>query len=705
MNTPHGARRLLLLVVAVLSLLVSASASAASPARLRVVLVLDASLSMKQNDPDLLARLAARLVTDLSDPRDELTLVSFGTEAKSLVSSAGGKPEALMSVLDGLTPSESCTDYAKGLDAAARAFQGPRPGGERRLVVFLTDGEYHPARAGEARCEAATRFENAKLAEEDRKAFSDRVSRAAEDLARRGAKVFVVGLGAGFEKAERSRALLSSVTKRTGGKVLVASAADRVPELFADVFAALVGSPVDKPAPATSVGFTVPPDTERLHLVARTDSSSLPVEFKGPAGAVFPFGKSATDARGPALRLESGKRRRGYALWHVERPTPGRYTLARSEGSGPLRVWALYDVGTTLRIEDLPEAVADGAPLHGQVALRSGRGKPITWPAEYLSKVRFAVKLGDKRVELTPTSSGAQRFDFPGLPPRDAPYIVEASAEHAEGFLAVDPTRHAFRVVHRIPLALEVTPLQFDTMAEPGPRASFSVRVKAPERVPVPVSFTVSTTDASAGADLQFEPAELTFGPDAREATVQVSFKDPEALRWEDRRYSGKVVLEPTASTAPLLTGDKQFTGPLDGVLRSWTLRRWLEEHWGKLSLGIGLLLLLIWLVGRAVASKFPPKARIHYLELDAPFENDSLIKRHARHGAYRSAKFGFPLGKKAKKLLFVVAKGRGFELQPERGTELRRIDGTEGSSRPQQGAWDSHYRLGDRFEIWLTRS
>ena len=47
-------------------LLCSATARAESPARLRVVVVLDTSLSMKQNDPDQLARLAARLLVDLA---------------------------------------------------------------------------------------------------------------------------------------------------------------------------------------------------------------------------------------------------------------------------------------------------------------------------------------------------------------------------------------------------------------------------------------------------------------------------------------------------------------------------------------------------------------------------------------------------------------------------------------------------------------
>ncbi len=692
---------------AVLAATLWALPSVAAPVRLRVAVVLDASASMKQNDPDLLARLAARLVTDLADERDEVTLVSFGTTGRKLVTASGKERAKFMTALDALAPTESCTDYARGLTAAAKAFQGKRPAGERRLVVFLTDGEYHPAPAGEDRCTPDSRFENKRMSDADRQGYSERVTRAAGDLSRRGAKVFVVGLGRGFQKAERSRRLLASVAQSTGGRLLVAGSADRVPELFTDVFAALVGSPVQKPPAAKAVNFQVPPDTKHLHLIVRTDSGELPVKFTDSGGAAFPFGKAAPAVRGPEFRVERGRKRRGYAVYQVDKPKPGRYSFSRTTGAAPLRVWALYDVGTALRIEKLAKSIADGAPVRGRVALRSRHGKPIVWPASYLNKVTFTVSVEGKKKSLRADAAGDQGFDFPALPPRDAPYTLQASAKHDEGFLAVDPVKHEFRVVHRIPLEVEVDKVSFDSMAEPGQLTAVKLKVKSPARLPVPITLQLSATDPLTRSDLRFEPAQVTFGPDKRETELKVSFADPEALRWEDKRYGGQLVATADEATRPLLSGDPSFAGPVDATLRSWTLKRWLEEHWGKLAIGLFILWLVLWLVGRAVASKFPPKARIRYVELDSPFDNDSLIKRHAKSGAYRSARFSFPLGKKAKKLVTFVAQGRSFEVVPEGGTEVARVSQPDSpaSRRPQKGVWDERYRLGDRYEVWLTRS
>ena len=138
-------RRALFILIAVLSF--AAPVSATDSVRLRVVLVLDASLSMRDNDPDQLARLAARLLADLTNAQDRVTLVTFGTAARSVKTATGAEHDALSKALDGVVPNEKCTDYGKGLAEAVKAFTGPPPKGERRLVVFLTDGELQPAKA------------------------------------------------------------------------------------------------------------------------------------------------------------------------------------------------------------------------------------------------------------------------------------------------------------------------------------------------------------------------------------------------------------------------------------------------------------------------------------------------------------------------------------------------------------------------------
>ncbi len=692
------------LSAALLIVLGAAPARAEPAARLRVVVVLDTSLSMRDNDPDHLARLAARLLVDLADARDRVTLVSFGSEAKTVMTAGGDAHDALEKALDGVVPDQKCTDYAKGLSRAAQTFKNPAPPGERRLVVFLTDGEYDPA-DDTGKCSAATKFENPRLSDDDRARFERGVRDAENKLKQSHAKVFVIGLGNAMARAKRSRALLESVAQHTGGRFLSATSADRVPEFFTDVFAALVGAAVLKPAPAASVTVNVPADAEQLHVVARLDDPSASIALDR-GGVAFPFGKAKDQASGPIVRVERGRKARGYAVAWLKKPAAGAITVRRTKGQGPLSVWAIADVGTSLRIEKLGKVLPETAPLAGVAALRSGQGKPVARDPSYLGKVTFHVGLDGQPPRNIPAAGrDAVAFDFGRLPPRDAPYALTLSADHAEGFLQVEPAKLSVRVIHQIPVVLSVEPVKFDTMAERETIARSKVRVVEPAKLPATVSFDV-VLPPDAAKDISAMPTKLEFGPDAREAEIEFRFTDPEALRSTDRRYGGQLKVSVAASDSEFLSREKSFEAPIDGTLRSWTLSRWLQEYETELIIALLLLLLVVWLIGRAVAAKFPPKARIHYKELADPFESDSLIKRYQKRGAYRSARFRFPLGKKAKPLVSFVASGSGFEVRPE-GAAVVEIGSEPETERrkPFRGVWEQRYRLGDRYEVWLTRT
>jgi Mg-chelatase subunit ChlD len=692
-------------------LFVVAPLYAQSPVRLRVVVVLDASLSMRDNDPDQLARLAARLLVDLTDSRDRVTLVSFGTAARTVKTASGADHDGLSKALDGVVPTEKCTDYGKGLAEAVKAFSGPAPKGERRLVVFLTDGELQPAKADTDGCTPKERYETMRDAKRD--AVAKGIRDSASALKKSKAKIFVIGLGAGFDKAKRSRALLDEIARGSGGSLLLADDADKVPEFFADVFAALVGAAVEKPAAATSVELSVPDDTDELSVVVRGDEREIGFELTRDGGGSFPFGLPADRARGPVLRLETGKKPRGYSVYSLKKPESGKLKVRRVKGTAPLRVWSIADAGTSLRIEGVPSVLAEGATLRGKVALRSRNGKPVPREPAFLSRVAFSVELSGT-TPLALRANGRDEASFllsGGLSPRDAPYVVTAAAMHDEGFLEVDPARHEVRVIHQVPLELETTPIRFDTMAEEGPiplLAPAIIRVRAPPEIPVDFHVQLSLPDGPARSDLRIDPPSVTFGPGKpREVALSVSFADPRSLRGVDRSYTADLELTVSAEQQALLKGSKQWKLPVQGTLRSWTLGRWLREYRWQIGIGTCVLLLLIWAIGRAVASRFPPKARIYSTELDTKFESDSLIKRHSRVGAYRSARFKFPLGKKARPLCLFVAQGSGFEIRPQHGTIVKLLDATppEEKRTPFKGRWDERYQLGDRYSVKLTRS
>lgn len=683
--------------------LAAASGAAAEPARLRVVLVLDASGSMKKNDPDFLAPLAAKLLVDLADARDRITVVWFGSSAAALHTGSGADRAALLGAVGRVGRDQECTDYALGLEAAASELRGPPLPGERRLVLFLTDGQLEPAKdKGCGKFDAAT--------EKDRKEASERVLAAADKLKAARAKIYAVGLGDKLAAARHSRVLLQNVSQRTGGKFLEARRGDQLPEFFAGIFAALVGAPVSKHEAPSSLRFTIPEDSGQAHVVVRTDDPALRLELRH-AGQSWPFGKAEGAYRGPELRMERGATPRGYAILWLRDPAPGSYELVKTSGAGALRAWVISDVGLALRIENVPAVLPETEAPRVRAALRSRGGKAVPLDPAYLQKVAFTLELPGRAPERI-GAAGRDSVELTGarLAPRDEPYVVRASADHAEGFLQVDPVEHRVRVIHQVPLALdESVSIAFDTMAEEGPiplSAPAVVRVVAPAELPTDFTVQLELADGPLRQDLRFEPASVTFGPGKpREVPLTVTFADPESLRSVDRRYEGALRLVLATDQQKLASGKKEWSLAVRGTLRSWTLGRWLHEYRFELGIGLGLLLLLIWLVGRAVARDFPPKARIHYVEVGQSFESDSLIRRFAKKGAYRSARLSFPLGKKAKKLVSFVSTGAGFEVRPEAATAVTPVGESDAKRTPFRGTWDQRYRLGDRYEVWLTRS
>ena len=700
-------RRWLAALVLIAVALVPGAARAASP-RLRVVLVLDASGSMKKNDPDLLARLAAKLFVDLADERDRISVVSFGSGARTLHTATGTQRGPLFGAIERVGRDEECTDYARGLEAAARELSGAPAPGERRLVLFLTDGQLEPAKDDGKGC---GRFDAA--SEKDRKQAADRVFAAAAALARSKAKVYAVGLGDKLAAARHSRALLEELGKRTGGRFIEARRADQLPESFAGIFAALVGAPVSKHASGgESLRFRIPADAGQAHVVVRTDDPALRVQIRR-GGATWPFGKAAGAFRGPELRMEQGKTQRGYVVAWLREPETGEYELVRTAGRAPLRAWVISDVGLSLRVENVAAVVPETEAPLVRVALRSRGGKPVPLDPGFLQKVTFSVELAGQ-APLRAPASGRDSVELraPKLSPRAEPYVVRASAEHGEGFLQVDPVEHRFRVIHQVPLELdESVRIEFDTMAEEGPiplAKPAVVRVKAPAELPTDFTVALTLPPGPAREDLRFEPANVTFGPGKpREVPLTVTFADPESLRSVDRKYDGTLSLVLSDEHQKLASGKHSWSLPLAGTVRSWTLGRWLEEYEWQLGIGIFLLLLAVWGIGRAVARDFPPKARIHYVEVGQAFESDSLIRRFAKKGAYRSARLEYPLGKNAKKLVAFVSTGAGFEVVPERSAPVTVVgEESAGEKRsPFRGSWDQRYRLGDRWEVWLTRS
>ena len=86
-------RRLALLLALLVTLL--AFPAAAETTRLRIVMVLDASGSMAQNDSQRLVRVASKMLAELTNDHDHITVMSFGSQMKTLVETSGAEHAAI----------------------------------------------------------------------------------------------------------------------------------------------------------------------------------------------------------------------------------------------------------------------------------------------------------------------------------------------------------------------------------------------------------------------------------------------------------------------------------------------------------------------------------------------------------------------------------------------------------------------------------
>lgn len=695
-------RRLVIFLAMLACLVVARGTTAQSAARLDVILVLDASGSMAGNDPQKLVRVASKMLSDLADERDRVTVMSFGSKVTTLASASGSEHEKLRAAIDTLGRTESCTDYLQALDAAAGKFGDTKPGRERRVVLFLTDGRFEPVDPNGS----CGRFEGA--GEDIRKPIEDGIERAAARFKKVGARVFTIGLGNAPTQAADSARVLRNVATITDGQFLHAKGPRDVPKIFADIFGGLVGAPVMQrslDAGRQSVKFSVPKGADRLHVVLVPDSpADLDKIRLSHGGKSVPF---------EPIRREE-RTQSSYRLARVNTSVAGDYELTGS-GTGRVEVLVIPDVGLSLVIEGVPDLLPEGAALDGKVALRTRLGDRVKLAPEYLSHVTFTVQLQEEAIFDGRPDENAEVKLAAKKPLKRGKYVVSARASHGLGFLSVDPVSHHFSVEPRFSLTIDTHELAFDTMAEEGELIPLTeegaFKLVAPKKMPVPITMKL-TYPSDMLRDMFIEPTdEVTFGPGKpREHIIRLKWKDARALRTESHLYSGIVKIEPLPAHAKLLVGKRAWELPVKGKLREWTLMRWLEEYKWELLIALGILLLIIYAIGRFIAQTFPPKARIHYVEVGQEFESDSLIKRYARHGAYRNAKFKFPLGKKARPLVHFQSTGAGFMVLPAQGTTITILDElmpeTDRERRkPFKGYWEQRYRLGDRYEVWLTRS
>lgn len=713
--------------------------------RLRATVVLDASQSMNEQDPGQLAVVAARLLVDLATPRDELSLIVFGTKARSLgrgLVTDDAVRGRLYRALAEAGREEWCTDYRVGLQAALDELGSVERPGERRLVIFLTDGLFDPDRSNET---YYTTEEGRGLLEKTRaqKIFAERpcirsykrliphaepgfllqMEELIEALSSSGVRLYTVGLGSDLAsdtpEASRSRALLQRLASSTGGAFLAATSGDQLPRFFASIYSALVGAPVEEPRSVDQgidrIGFDVLKGAGRVAVVVdAAGDGELDLSVNAPGKSVPRFTIRPFNVDTPQAN--------GYRMVALERPEPGRYEIVRTRGSAPLKIQVIQEVGLKLAVEGLPSAAPDGIAPQITLALRTSAGEPVTLAPEFLAHIDVDFQLTNgtgatPRVEqksLRLDRAGETTLGIPALGPGQ--YTAKARAAHRLGLLSVPDVTAKLQVIHQIEVEFDSTQLTFDVMAEESQELApeLSFRLAEGSELPIEQEFTADWTAISDREDLELGPERFTLGPQKRSVTVQVKLRAPGQLRSKSARFEGKVVLRPVHTE--LFRGEPEWNGmTVDGHLRPWDFWRYYQEYKLFLWSTLGGLFVLFWIIGRIMAKRWPKKARFHYVDLEDPTKTETSFrvarksKSHLpfRSDRHRCGRGGTPGKKGKRRYCDVVTRGfRGFRVVPRDVSVSYARDGDELTTRkPFDGKWEERYQLGDRYEIWLTRS
>ena len=800
------------LAIIVLATLILQDSSRADPrkARLRVAVVIDASGSMKVQDRNLLSRVAAKLFVDLAGPHDEVGIVEFGTRAR-LIDRTFVKDDAartrLFAAIDKIGRSQECTDYRVGLKAALSMFKGKPAPGERRLIIFLTDGSYDPDRTNPAYYAALNPEQKTSLYGPKVSAFFDTIKAdplfaqrpcrtkyaLLEPGARAGflrvfdrflkkevipskARVFVIGFGSDLGRTNtrgkqtqtlsESLALLKKLARVTKGRALIEHDVTKIPAFFAQIFAALVGAPVES-LPSTdkqaaylfevvkgtrAVAAVVPVLADKKFDVAiervgdkaahsDAKTSTKPAGKNQKANAVTPTRTRHDDEMGQGKH--KGQVLAGYRLLWLDHPKRGTYRLvARSGRKGRFQAQVVMDVGLKLAWQaPMPKPVypeRKQGSIEFRFALRTASGQKVAGLSKtFMQGMRFFWQLNRKGV-VAPIATGQPQFDpsrpmetmvaqIPTAKLPEGSYTLDVWAAHDKGFFELQHLTFHFRVIEYIRMSMVWSTKDFHIKSKEGwtlgrwVEAAPGRDLKAvqwfvvdlsgiPNRNLLVIKLSNSTKECRVfGRKISANQVKVCFHKKTQGLRLDIALKSWTKARKKNASFAGTVTL--TATTPAIFKGATSWQTKTKGTIVAWTWKDWLAFYRNWIIAALIALFILIWIIGRVLAGAFAPKATLYYRELEDNSDEASrfaLGRRVKSHLPFRSAKHdigghsGRPRGGKTLATL-IAARGGGFLIQPHGAVTA--IEDNEEHRELFRGRYGNHYKAGDQHEFWVTRT
>jgi hypothetical protein len=655
-------------------LLISAMASTARGEAFRTLIMVDASSSMRRTDPQKLRKVAAELYVDLERDGDYVSVWQFHGQATEISQgfqkiSAPADRDRLKDAIRSIADDGEWTDFGAAFEAAAAAFAGvPAEPGEKRFLVFLTDGRCEPAPDDPSYLKEGQKPDRSKKAGSEREEICKQrlLSQSLPKLA--GVEPIAIGLS-----RNAPRELLEELARRGGGRAAVTEKAVDLPHLFAAIHARNAGSRV---VPATDGTVAIDPLVASLDLVV-VAPGDVELEVSRPDGSTL-----AMDA--PGLYYVRAER---YRFFHLKKPEPGIWTIRPSKKLPDSAVAAIQSFDLKLRVE-APAQVEVGHPIELSVALAAGEGGGM--PEEsFLARHRFIVEAkaggATRTVELAAAAGGARTGKIATL----APGPVELLARVEPG-----PDGPLTRVAAPVtvlavpPLKLLGAPIHVGEL-KPGTKARKTLDLGASELL--------------GKVALELKPEKLPFEIDPgkvelteKDKTFQLVLELPEDA--EAGPVKGAIALVPR--TAPY---EGRANGRVEVLATVVPLTFW-EKHGGKTTAGLVLLLLGIVFAGIKTPARFQKKLRVYYQ--DKPNDDDGgdyLLERYGS-GFFKPASFriggGGPIRRTGSLVCTLVARDGGIEIRPAPGRTLKTDE--DERSGPFRASYGTRYEIEKGFVFWI---
>ena len=667
----------------------------------RTVLVIDASSSMRRTDPTNLRKVAAELFVDLARDGDQIAVTGFDENARQSTGAfitIDGLParDKLKAAIRAIGNDGKWTDFTAGLSEARRLLDtAANKPGDQELVIFLTDGRCEPDPAGPFAARLAARPNKKASSKEARTTAC--LEAVQNDIvpAFGKARLYAIGLSKAAPKA-----FLEEFGRRTGGLGVVTNNPAELPNLFAGVYARLLGSRLQKGTTKGESSFKVYDGAETLDVVV-VGRSTKTGKLTDPSGREVPLHN-----QNPNQYYFVGAKE--YRFYKITKPAVGTWKL--SVEGGKKRSFA------TLQHFDLRLALMTKTPVaeHKQsieLSARLASPEGAIPPMEFLDRhiMRLAIGYGgnpidEKLYEMKRAADGtfSGRFPMRTMGVAEIRLVLEPGPD---GVLSRETT-----VLHKIqvipPIKLVAQSINLGDVKQ-GSNASATLSLTGST---VGAALTISLE--LGGGDVSVSPTTLSLAVD--ESTVP----GPEQRETVLEFLVGKKASSGT-QTFPLKLSPTSPSGFEDRAIEVTVavnviaLSFW-EKHGTRVIVASGALVFLILLAGFLSPAKFKKRTLVYYMDTrDEDLERQSSypLGAKAKRGFYRPARIELGNSGPVKQSGIVkleATKGGRIVAIPRKGAVVLRAPGeddsqfTDDEDRPAIPLKDGGFRMssGTRYEI-----